>query len=274
MRNFTKIQIGGYKQSLYVNPNEARGSKLIEAGGITQPPLTKFWEAAVRTWNPTIVIDAGVNYGEVLFLPQYGNETLLYGIEANEDFIPYHIKSIKEHPNQKQFNLIYALAMEHEEESIPFYINKKWSGASSSASACGTSNNYEKKMIKSIRIDRLFEGFAWNRTHRLLFKIDVEGFEEHVIRGMTNLLESCKQSIGYIEFDNYLLQRAGTDAEQFLSFLSSQFDVYVQDKDQLMPVSPPSIATLQGHFKKKDFHTDLVLFSDRQIRNELKSQLG
>lgn len=57
----------------------------------------------------------------------------------------------------------------------------------------------------------------WNSTRHLrpnLVKIDVEGFELAVIRGMSNLLENSPPSVLVVELKDSLLNRAGTSGKE------------------------------------------------------------
>jgi hypothetical protein len=51
----------------------------------------------------------------------------------------------------------------------------------------------------------------------LLYKIDTEGWEAQVLRGMSSTLELARWSIGIIEFDSENLERAGDDPVEVLA---------------------------------------------------------
>ena len=84
-----KITISGSNNRLYLNKEDGRGRWLIKRNGVTQPLITKIWRKAVETINPTIVLDVGLNYGEILFSTICKKKTQIIGIEANKGLAPY-----------------------------------------------------------------------------------------------------------------------------------------------------------------------------------------
>ena len=65
---------------------------------------------------------------------------------------------------------------------------------------------------------------------QLVFKIDTEGWEAQVLRGMVGLLEQVPWSFGMIEFYADHLERAGTSAEELLGWLVERFIVAPLDE--------------------------------------------
>jgi hypothetical protein len=95
---------------------------------------------------------------------------------------------------------------------------------------------------------------------RCLFKIDVEGFEGHVMKGMEDLFKTSKECVGHIEFSSSMLKNCGTDPDQLLSELDRKFDLYVHlSRGQLLKFKSLQVAELNRYFNKKMFRHDLVL---------------
>lgn len=244
---------------LYVNKDENRGRAILISDGTTQRRLTDFWRKAVKEFKPDLVIDVGVNYGECLFSITYPQHTDIYGIEANTDLIPFINESRKVHPNQKQIKIINAFASQQDDESVLFYKDKHWSGTSS-ATYMPAHNMIEKVPVKSMTIDSIVHSDAV--SPKLLFKIDVEGYEPFVLKGMTNLLARSSSAIGFIEFNSEYVEKLGVDIDHFLISLKSSFHIYIfLDDEVIIKGNDLSYEDLQKTFRSEYIHTDFILIN-------------
>ncbi|MDF2814888.1 MAG: hypothetical protein K0Q81_1088 [Paenibacillus sp.] len=261
-----RVRIQGTSRDLFTDRLDARGQSLIHYKGVTQPKLTEFWLQAVKLWRPTLVIDVGVNYGEVMMAAEYDKHAVIIGVEANTAFKPYHELSIAEHPNRHQMQLFYAIASDREQEEQEFYINKEWSGNSTAGEHGGhNEKDYKRTTINSITIDSVTNKMPASKE-RCLFKIDVEGFEGHVMKGMERLFKTSKECVGHIEFSSSMLKNCGTDPDQLLSELDRKFDVYVHlSRGQLLKFKSLQVAELNRYFNKKMFRHDLVLIKSHSF---------
>lgn len=242
---------------LHIDPKENRGRALLISNGITQERVVKFWERSVSVFSPTTVLDIGVNYGECLFSIRYPNDTKIYGVEANEHLLSYINKSLSEHPNKNQMNIVHAFASNQENETQEFYVDKNWSGTSSGKEIY--SKMVEKHLVQTITIDALLIGQDLSKA-RILFKIDVEGYEAFVIEGMENVIRYSKGLLGILEFDTLYMQNSGTDINLFLEKLTVYFHVYAYNPTgELLLLTDVTLKGLQKIFKARDIHTDLVL---------------
>ncbi|MCS7458845.1 FkbM family methyltransferase [Paenibacillus doosanensis] len=269
MNQLEKVSFADSNTAFYVNSGEHRGKHLAKIGGISQPAVTGFWRRAVRQWKPTILLDIGVNYGEIIFSTTYPDHALIIGIEANPQLAPIIEKSRQEHPNRGQIRMIYALASDCETEGQNFYVDKYWSGTSSAVPNVNQ-HLFEVHKVNSIKVDSLF----LNRPladERLLFKIDVEGYEGHALAGMSRLVSECGSVLGNIEFNNSFLEKAGVRIEEFFAFLNVHFHVYIHTKgDSFITLNRLNMQSLQSFFKREDIDTHLLLAS----KNEDVRQLG
>jgi len=122
-------------------------------------------------------------------------------------------------------------------------INKAVSNTTGSAHlVCSTSNimrvlNYltsnkssseETIDIKTISLDDFFK----TRSQKVdVIKIDVEGWEFEVFKGMTNLIKTNSTLKIFLEFNPYTLTRSATNIPEFINFLhSSGFILYNIDE--------------------------------------------
>lgn len=260
-----------YSNTLFVNSGENRGRALLISNGITQNRLTNFWLKAVKEFKPDLVIDVGVNYGECIFSTIYPSDTKIYGIEANSQLLKYINRSKDVHPNKEQIKIINAIASDKDEEEKLFFIDKHWSGTSSAA-YMPSHNLIEKVPTKSIRIDTLF---SWNRPYEaVLFKVDVEGYEPFVLKGMTSLVKNSRSILGFIEFNSIYIEKLGIQIEDFLRFLQADFKIYVyKENDKLVKADNFTYKDLQALFNKNYIHTDLLLVKNESVIDLLELEV-
>lgn len=247
---------------MFVDVRENRGRALFILEGQTQPRLHRFWQQAVHQWQPDYVLDVGVNYGECLFSVRYPEHCQIVGIEANLALKPYIERSKSTHPNHPQMRLHYAIASDQAMQQQTFYVNKYWSGISSAVSG----RRFFKKMYQSHVVDQITVDSIWStqplENSKLLFKIDVEGYEPKVLAGMKTLIRRCPHMLGFIEFDSDYIERAGYEANQFLQTLSADFEVYAYlANERLVRITGFKMAELQRIFEANSIHTDFVIVS-------------
>jgi hypothetical protein len=96
---------------------------------------------------------------------------------------------------------------------------------------------------------------------RLLFKMDIEGYESRAIAGFTKTIESARLSIGFVEFNSRFITEAGESPENFFHRLMGQFDLY-----RMAGSAEPSITRVNDyqslvHLRAagRGIHTDLIL---------------
>lgn len=248
---------------IYINSIENRGRALLVSGGITQNRLSHFWRKAVEECLPDLIIDVGVNYGECIFSTTYPAHSKIYGIEANHHLIKYINKSKDAHPNKAQITIINALASDKNDEQKEFYIDQHWSGTSS-ASYMPSHNMIEKVPVSSITIDALLnKGLSHGKV---LFKVDVEGYEAFVLKGMTELFDKCDSAIGFIEFNSEYIEKSGITAEEFFTFLQRNFMIYIYlENDTLLKADLINFADLQFMFGTSYIHTDFIIVTGEEI---------
>ncbi|WP_158737179.1 FkbM family methyltransferase [Alteribacillus sp. YIM 98480] len=261
-----KVLISGCNNVIYVDENDKKGKDLIRTNGFSQPRVVNFWRRAVKKLNPTVVFDVGLNYGEVLFSTQYHPKTVITGIEANSKLSPYINQTLTKHPNGDQIKIIYALASDKNSKFRNFYINQR----SGDSSVFSTGVRPQKKVkVNSVKIDQLFSQRSFAKD-TLLFKIDVEGYEWNVLKGMLNTLKTCNGSAGCIEFNIAYLERVGINVEQFLRFLDKKFYVYPIGRDNnLIKIKSLNLENVKKYFASDKRCNDLVLLSNKTLINKL-----
>lgn len=249
--------------TIFVNSEENRGRALLLSNGMTSKRLTNFWIKAVNEYSPDLVIDVGVNYGECIFSTIYPKHTQIYGIEANRDLLKYIHQSRNAHRNKAQIKIFNVFASDKKEEKT-FYVDKHWSGTSSAAYR-PAHDMIEQTTVSSVTIDSIVEEDVTNKN--ILFKVDVEGYEAFVLRGMTELIQKSSSALGFIEFNSEYMEKSGVNINEFLGFLHQNFSVYIYTKNELVNRSQLTLSDLQKLFGSNYVHTDIILV--KNVKNEI-----
>lgn len=251
-------RIPGTDLAIYVDANERRGKAILDRGLIDRR-IVKVWRTIALRFMPDLVLDVGVNYGEVLFSSAYPAHARIFGIEANANLGDCLSRSAEAHPNGKQIKMIYALASDRDEPETRFYVNSNWSGTSAAIPHFPSSVMEERK-VPGVKVDTLLSPFSAGK--KVLFKIDVEGHEGLVLQGMRKTIKQAEESIGLIEFDSDYLKLAGTDPDLFLTFLNRFFHVFhAASGDRAVDLSALDFSGYKKYFGKKSIHADLLLLS-------------
>lgn len=194
------------------------------------------------------IFDIGSNHGKFTeeYLKLYPNGNFIC-IEANPDLCDYLVAKFKNFSNVQVY---HYLVSNKSNELIDFYVNGLCDGVSTASLNWVTNSRFRGNgwsmpiKIESITLDELIK----NTFTPDIIKIDVEGYENTVIKGLThksNLLQfewaeeeceslkdSCKylESIGYSQFSYKFGDLPYTDIPSNFTYLSN-LDLF----EQLIP---------------------------------------
>jgi FkbM family methyltransferase len=244
--------------SFFVNDKEKKGLGLSLHNGITQPRVVNFWRRIVEKLEPNIILDIGLNYGEILFSANYCRDALIYGVEPNKELKPYIEQSLKNHLNKDQMKIIYKLASDQNLFSQDFFVDKERSGNSSIYQL--EHREQIKKKIGSIKIDDLFK-LKSIENQIVIFKIDVEGNEWKVLEGMKDILKRCHTFAGCIEFNIDFLKKVNVNVEEFINYLNENFNIFIPgEENNLIKFPQLNIHLLSAYYSIDTKCNDLILF--------------
>jgi len=234
------------------------------------PVNRQFWVDFCRTVNPDVVIDVGANYGECVFSVIYPADCVALAVEANPKLVRHLRVTREHHPACDQIEVVEALAGDRVQESTGFYINEDWSGGSSAvASVVGDNPAVREIKQRSTSIDAELDRLGIN-ANRIVFKIDVEGFEPNVLMGMLKSVSIASLAVGFVEIDRKFLDQAGWSLERYQEEILDHFDLYAPfGRD---PKSLSRISDLRGCFEDRHErglkpHFDLLL-----VKGELETR--
>jgi FkbM family methyltransferase len=246
---------------LFVDTKDNRGRALLRNAGMTQPFTAMLWRRLVRALDPQIVLDIGANYGEIALSSSYNASAQVHLFEPNPYVRPYLEKSISSRKDFKNFHLHSELVGSSVGRQT-FVIDRKWSGTSSAVGEISGSDrikgqgveHFEEVTVPCTTIDECLASSGVAQGQRLLFKIDVEGYEGHVVSGMKSALRDAEAYAGIIEFDPNYLRRAGTDPDELVR--------YFAENGVLRGVYGNQIREHIGHLP---VHVDLLVASSPSI---------
>lgn len=250
---------------IYIDPKDRRARKQILFDLIRdrQHRNSRFWKDFVAHVRPTTALDIGANYGECVFSIKYPPNVKVIAIEANPKLMPSLRKSLHDHPSAPQIEVVNNLASDKSSPAIAFYLNRDSSGRSTAVRAIADdSPAVETVEVPAVRIDDILSRPSY-RTDRLVFKVDVEGFEPKVLLGMIDTLQSVSLAVGYVEIDSEFLSRTGWTLEQYDRKILSSFQLYVPvDQKSLLLRKYDSLQTYRKKFGDDRIHTDLILLKN------------
>jgi FkbM family methyltransferase len=179
----------------------------------------------VCSFSPDVVIDVGANYGEFGLGVRYKKISKILLVEANPRLCRYLKKSMALHPESDRIELVSVMACGPEMcgEEMDLFIDSRWSGYSS---AIVPQDHQNRGVLVGCPCETI-DSILGNDNHgKLMFKIDVEGYEGQVLSGMANTLNKSNSIFGMIEFNRECLIAADCDPEQLINNLQCSGSTY------------------------------------------------
>lgn len=261
-----RVALESSSHVIFVDPRETRGRAILRNRGTGQPVLKRVWRDAIEQLEPTIVLDVGANYGEFIFAVDYPQDAIVIGIEADPRLSRYLQRSREVHPHRDKIELSCALAAAEPGEPIPFYVDADWSGRSS-ALRQERHRNTIVEMVATTSIDALV-GDRAGPEDRLVFKIDVEGFEPQVLDGMEKTLATVGASAGVLEFNTDFLRKQGLDPEEYLAHLKERFWIsMLKGNDPPMDLADRSLRDVTDD----ELVADIIVATDAEALSAISS---
>lgn len=256
-----RVPLANSSNVIFVDPTELRGRAILRTYGAGQVLLKRFWREAIQRLSPDVVIDVGANYGEFLFMTSYAPGAIVVGIEANPTLLPYLRRSRDAHPQGASIDVVCGLAAAADGPSKEFFIDTVWSGRSS-ALRLPRNKSPRVELVKTVSVDSLVAD-RMPPNARLVFKIDVEGYEPPVVEGMVRTLAKTEAAVGLLELNTTFLRALDVEPEAFLDRLRERFVIH-GFRDHVHPVDVTH-RTLASVFGEGEVSTDLLVATDAAL---------
>ncbi len=226
-----KVKIGKY--FLFLNPNDPVVSGAIFFN-VYEKSESHFIKSICYEGMNILDIGANIGYYTALFSQLAGERGSVIAIEPDLESYKYLSKSINSF-NYKNV-LSFRLAASDIKQKLPLFISKENRGDNRLYS---TNQKRKTIMVDCLTVDELLEE---NKIENLdLIKIDVQGYEPKVLKGMLNIVRSSKKLILLSEFWPEGILQAGESPKEFLTMLRKmQFQLFELKKDGILVLLKPS----------------------------------
>ena len=243
---------------LHFDPDDQRARWLRKHRGITQSSVTGAWIATTRLLAPDLALDIGANYGEVSLIVRYRGSRRLMLFEPNPAVLTHLGRSVATHADATNV-MIMPLAVGDAPGRASLIVDDSYSGTSTLRHTPAEGAQPVEVEVTTIDDALAPEDLS---SRRILFKIDVEGFEGHALMGMQATLSQCEDFVGIIEFDRAYLDEvapgnAARTAEHLLRLGACR---YLDDEHGIWPFAT---------FDELPSHSDIVVSSDPDLLERL-----
>tara|TARA_B100000941_G_C28441514_1_gene519914 strand:+ start:284 stop:1117 length:834 start_codon:yes stop_codon:yes gene_type:complete len=226
-----KVKIGKY--FLFLNPNDPVVSGAIFFN-VYEKSESHFIKSICFEGMNILDIGANIGYYTALFSQLAGDKGSVIAIEPDLESYKYLSRSINSF-NYKNV-LSFHLAASDIKQKLPLFISKENRGDNRLYS---TNQKRNSIMVDCLTVDELLEE---NKMENLdLIKIDVQGYEPKVLKGMLNIVRSSKKLIVLSEFWPKGILQAGESPKEFLTMLRKmQFQLFELKKNGFLVFLKPS----------------------------------
>lgn len=202
------INILGNKMILPTADEGLSRDLIIE--GIREPSSVKvLWRELRPDMN---VLDLGANLGYYLLMEakiNKGGKGEIYAVEPNPAAVEYIKKNLK--INNYEGIEVKNIAISDKKGTAPFYIAKSWN-CSRFIAGQNTSDIVKTIQMKIETLDNLYKNKKID-----FIRMDVEGYEFHILRGATKLIENNPGMAIFFEFHAQFFNTK--QREEFIRFL-------------------------------------------------------
>ena len=211
--------ITAHGAELVARSNDWRAFWVHKQGG-SQRELLVPWQRLIEL-EPQVCIDVGANYGE-FSAPIADQVEALIAVEANPVVFECLERTLAD-TNATAVNV----AASDEPGEVTIFAKDDLSGYSSLArevmsdktSPVGTDDDVTAHAVEATTLDKLVRQTLGELPRSVVMKVDVEGFEQPVLEGATQLLGDADWWRAVIEFSISSIGSRGADPKQFWEWL-------------------------------------------------------
>ncbi len=238
---------------LYVDGNDWRGVSLIAHGGDLGPTTRRMWNLLLDAAPWTHVIDVGANYGEMLIDYDPAPGVRVVAVEPNPHVRRHLERSLREARRPVE---IVAKAISDQDGRIELVVDRTWSGVSAVALDPRETRGHRVETIEveTVTLRTLLTDSRPDREKRVLVKVDVEGHEPAVLRGLGGAAHGYASFAALIEIDHL------SDFDLAAMFESFTFEAFDAPRGTFVGIADRSLDEWRGRLAHDGVHgRDAVL---------------
>ncbi|RYF28091.1 MAG: FkbM family methyltransferase [Comamonadaceae bacterium] len=242
---------------IHLAPGDQRGERLRECHGNLNPWSLKAWQLLVASdW--TDIIDVGANYGEMLLNLDIPPSVRCIAVEPNPSLATLLKRSLAEAGLDVR---VEEKALGRAEGTLPLLVDDTWSGLSK----LGTEHHAESggHTVRQLEVPvttlaSLIDDGRKLSDKRVLVKVDVEGWECDVLRGLHGLGDQLADLVILLEILHL--------SQEDIDWLVSRFQPEVFDRitGAFIPIQGNG-ARLSAVLRTAAFHTQDVVLRRRHV---------
>lgn len=273
-KRYSQLRYGGQRpisahgEELIARSSDWRAFWVHKHGG-SQKYVLQIWKD-LASLSPDLCIDVGANYGEFSAVIHDSVERLL-AIEANPLIYDCLRKTLPDSGVE-----VRNIAITDKEDRVTIYAKDDLSGLSSLSrevidkkrSPAGTDDDIRAYDIAATSIDNLVVSEYGTLPSSAILKIDVEGFEDLVIKGAKKLMDNADWWRAIVEFSVPSIEKRGLDPAAYWQRIT-EYNGLLIDEDQ--PWDPNVIFELGSQLPDSYPNHANILIGDGRAINPGKS---
>ncbi|MCX2983300.1 FkbM family methyltransferase [Halieaceae bacterium IMCC14734] len=237
-RNFCRLRIDGLSQDLFITVHDkidTEVSATIRDKGIWEPDETRLLINALEPGHSFIDIGANIGYFSLLAAVLVGEEGSVLAFEPDPSNYALLQKNI--HANNSTNVYAFKLALSDQASSGHLYLNDSNLGDHQIFS------NDDSRVSVPIEIKRADDVILPEISRTNFIKIDTQGSEFHVLRGMSTLLQNSCDNLGMlIELSPNSLSEFGVDPHLPVQLMVEyRLEFYLLKEGKLVSCSPENL---------------------------------
>ena len=203
---------------MYLDPGDSLD---LSINGVYGELDTKIIRDNIKEGDIVIDIGANIGYFTLIFAQLAGTTGKVFAFEPEPKNFELLQKNVKVNDYSNTINENYAVSDSNGNVSLFLAKNGIVGHRISNFDI-----NLNSILVKKITLDDYFTKL--NLIDKINFvKIDVEGFEFGVLKGMTRIIEKSKNLKLFLEFNRVGIEAAGFDPKEILDFLyKNNFKIY------------------------------------------------
>ena len=240
-----KVKIGKY--FLYLNPNDPVVSGAIFFN-VYEKSESKFLKSICFEGMNVLDIGANIGFYTAIFSQFAKEKGVVVAIEPDEESYKYLSQSINSFTYKNV--LSFKVAASDTKQKLPLYISKENRGDNRLYS---TDQERNSIMVNCLTVDEIL---ITNEIKNLdLIKIDVQGYEPKVLKGMRDIVNSSKALILLSEFWPKGISQAGENPKEFLIMLRKmEFELFELKKNgSLVNLKPHEDDKFVGRYQGRKY---------------------